>query len=363
MFVKRVVVNNFLSYDHADVTFGEALNIITGANASGKTNLIDSIYFASVGRSSRHSRDKELIKWETNNGSRVTLLVQKKFSKHTIDIYMDPQGKKRITVDNIPLQRMGELMGVLNVVFFSPTEMKLVKDAPADRRRFLDISLCQQSKTYFYTLQRYNSLLAQRNKILKDYRGRPTLRDMLNVVDADFIRCATFIIQERKKYVDAITPYAQREHYKLTGGKEELKLQYETEAVDFNNIAGSLQKLLSEAFTADARLEYSTVGPHRDDIKITSGDVDVRRFGSQGQQRSAVLSLKLAEIASFKARTGETPVLLLDDVLSELDADRQKALFEAVKGMQTIITCTETDQTKDNATIFEIKERQVKRID
>ena len=163
--------------------------------------------------------------------------------------------------------------------------------------------------------------------------------------------------------MDAITPYAQREHYKLTGGKEELKLQYETEPVDFNNIDGSLQKLLSEAYAADARLEYSTVGPHRDDIKITSGDVDVRRFGSQGQQRSAVLSLKLAEIASFKARTGETPVLLLDDVLSELDADRQKALFEAVKGMQTIITCTETDQTRDNATIFEIKERQVKRID
>lgn len=360
MRVTRVSLTNFLSYAAAGAEFSPGINVITGENASGKTNLIDSVYFASIGKSSRLSKDKELINWDSTTGARVTVNIQKRFSKHEIDIYIDPQGKKRVLADGLPLQKIGELMGIINMVFFSPGEMRLIKESPADRRRFLDISLSQQSKTYFYTLQRYQNLLAQRNKLLKTYKGRPALDDMLELVDGDMTRCAAFIIQERSKFIQKLAPYAMAEHLKLTGGKEELRLVYETEAVDYDNLQRSLKALLKETYAMDCKLDYTTTGPHRDDLKIAANGVDIRKFGSQGQQRSAVLSLKLAEIAHFKDKTGETPILLLDDVLSELDESRRAALFKAIEGIQTFITCTEFPEGLiDNYKQFIIKDRQI----
>ena len=358
MQVKSVELKNFLSYDVATVDFGGGLNVVYGENAGGKTNLIDSIYLCSVGRSSRHNRDKDLIKWGTDLGAKVTLNVRKRFSKHTIEIYIDPQGKKHILVDKLPIAKIGELMGILNVVFFSPQEMRLVKESPADRRRFMDIGISQQSKTYFYTLQRYNALLMQRNKILKTYKGRPALDSMLKIVDTDFIRAASYIIKERKKFIDEVAPVAKSRHETLTAGKESLALLYETENVDFANVEATLKTLLDGARQNDERLEYTTIGPHRDDIKISANGIDLRRFGSQGQQRSAVLSLKLAEIATFEKRTGEMPVLLLDDVMSELDGNRREALFEAIKGIQTIITTTDRIDFRE-ADYYLVKDKKV----
>ena len=358
MFVNSVELNNFLSYESATVNFGGGLNVVYGENAGGKTNLIDSIYLCSVGRSSRHNKDKELIKWGAEAGSKVTLSVRKRFSRHTIEIFIDPQGKKHILVDKLPIAKIGELMGILNVVFFSPQEMRLVKESPADRRRFMDIGISQQSKTYFYTLQRYNALLVQRKKILKSYKGRPSLDSMLKIVDADFVRTASYIIKERKKFVDEISPVAKQRHETLTGGKESLALLYETENVDFQNVEATLKSLLDSARENDERLEYTTIGPHRDDIKISANGIDLRRFGSQGQQRSAVLSLKLAEIATFEKRTGEMPVLLLDDVMSELDVNRRVALFEAIKGIQTIITTTDRIEFPE-ADYYLVKDKKV----
>ena len=358
MFVNSVELNNFLSYESATVNFGGGLNVVYGENAGGKTNLIDSIYLCSVGRSSRHNKDKELIKWGAEAGSKVTLSVRKRFSRHTIEIFIDPQGKKHILVDKLPIAKIGELMGILNVVFFSPQEMRLVKESPADRRRFMDIGISQQSKTYFYTLQRYNALLVQRKKILKSYKGRPSLDSMLKIVDADFVRTASYIIKERKKFVDEISPVSKQRHETLTGGKESLALLYETENVDFQNVEATLKSLLDSARENDERLEYTTIGPHRDDIKISANGIDLRRFGSQGQQRSAVLSLKLAEIATFEKRTGEMPVLLLDDVMSELDVNRRVALFEAIKGIQTIITTTDRIEFPE-ADYYLVKDKKV----
>lgn len=360
MQVTSVELQNFLSYERAKVTFNGGLSVVYGENAGGKTNLIDSIYLCSVGRSSRHNRDKDLIKWGTENGAKVTVNVKKRFSKHTIELYIDPQGKKHILVDKLPLSKIGELMGILNVVFFSPQEMRLIKDSPQDRRRFMDIGISQQCKTYFYALQRYNALLAQRNKILKTYKGRPALKDMLKIVDTDFIKVASYIIRERKKFVEELTPVAEDRHNKLTSGKEKLSLVYETENVDFNNLESSLATLMEGARENDERLEYSTIGPHRDDIKISASGIDLRRFGSQGQQRSAVLSLKLAEIATFEKRTGETPILLLDDVMSELDQTRREALFNAIKGIQTIITTTDRVEFPV-VTYYHVKDKQVAR--
>lgn len=341
MIVTKVVLKDFLSYQQEEVSFGGGINVITGENAAGKTNLVDSLYFSSLGRSYRHSKDKELIRWGAEGGAKVSVYVQKKYSKHRIDVYIDAQGHKSILVDGLPLQKIGELMGALNVVFFSPDEIALVKESPAYRRRFFDISLCQQSKTYFYTLQRYNKLLAQRNMMLKTNKGKPALQDLLSIVDEDFVRCAAFIIQERAKFLDRLSPFAAQRHALLTSGKEILRLSYETEEVRLENIAEDLKERLQSSLAKDCKLDYTTVGPHRDDIKIASNGVDIRNFGSQGQQRSAVLSLKLAEIELFRERTSETPVLLLDDVLSELDDTRKDALFQSLDGIQTMITCTE----------------------
>jgi DNA replication and repair protein RecF len=360
MIVTRVTLQDFLSYPAGDISFSAGVNVITGENAAGKTNLVDSLYFASLGRSYRHTKDKELIRWGAQNGAKVSVYVQKRYSRHRIDIYVDMQGKKRIMVDGLPLQKTGELMGVLNVVFFSPDEIALVKESPAYRRRFLDISLCQQSKTYFYTLQRFNKLLAQRNTILKNNKGRPTLPDVLSLVDPDYIRCAAYLIRERSKFMERLAPIAGQKHKDLTGGKEELRLVYETESIDAETAEADIRRLMSEATDKDSRLEYTTVGPHRDDIKLAANGVDIRNFGSQGQQRSAVLSLKLAEIELFKEKTGETPVLLLDDVLSELDDSRKDALFSALAGIQTMVTCTEFRRISDNPyKKFIIKDRKV----
>lgn len=360
MQVKSVELKNFLSYESAFVELSEGLNVVYGENAGGKTNLIDGVYMCSVGRSSRHNRDKDLIKWETNLGAKVTLNVKKRFSKHTIEIFIDPQGKKHVLVDKLPISKIGELMGILNVVFFSPQEMRLVKESPADRRRFMDIGISQQCKTYFYALQRYNALLVQRNKILKSYKGRPSLDSMLKIVDVDFVRVASYIIKERKKFIEDLTPIAEERHHTLTGGKEKLALLYETENVSFDDVEGTLKILLDEARENDERLEYTTIGPHRDDVKISANGIDLRRFGSQGQQRSAVLSLKLAEIATFEKRTGERPVLLLDDVMSELDVNRREALFEAIKGTQTIITTTDRIEFP-KANYYLVKDKKVNR--
>lgn len=357
MIVTRLALTDFLSYKNASAEFGEGLNIITGENASGKTNLIDALHYCSLGRTSRQSRDKELINWESKNGARVTLYIKKKYSKHVIDIYIDDAGKKRILVDGLPLKKIGELMGILNVVFFAPDEMKLVKESPADRRRFMDISLCQQSKTYFYALSRFNSLLIQRNKLLKTNKGRPSLNEMLPIIDREFVKSNAFIISERAKFVERLKPLVSSAHKKLSSEKEEMRLVYETEDVDFADIENSFAALLKNAYAADTKYDYTTVGAHRDDLKISLNGVDIRKYGSQGQQRSAVLSLKLAEIMLFTERTGEAPVLLLDDVLSELDYGRRTALMSALEDVQTFVTCTEYEDEDRECKKFIIKNR------
>ncbi len=363
MKVTRIRLTDFLSYSTLDTTLGEYLNILTGENASGKTNLVDSIHYSALGKSSRHNLDKELITWGAKNGSRVIIDVQKRFTKHEIDIRIDSQGKKRILVDKLPLTRIGELMGVLNIVFFSPNELKLVKGGPADRRRFIDISLCQQNKTYFYSLQRYNSLIQQRNKLLKTHKGKPSLPTMLAVVDQDLVKCASFVIAERYLFVQRMAKLAYAQHIMLSNGKEELFLSYEgdiCDTADQAEIATRLTKLLKESASNDMRLEYTTVGAHRDDIKMMASGIDIRKFGSQGQQRTTVLSLKLAEVALFRERSGEMPVLLLDDVLSELDVPRQEALFNAIDGIQTLVTCTEFDGVyRDSTKKYLIKDRKI----
>lgn len=337
-------MNNFLSYAEATARLSEGLNVIEGANAAGKTNLLDSIYLCAIGKSSRISRDKDLINRDCDSDATVRVAFSKATGRQSVTTVLRSTGQKCISIDDIPVARVGELLGCLTVVLFSPDEIALIKESPADRRRFLDISLSQQGKTYFYTLVKYNKLLAQRNKVLKDYRDTKKLTEMLTLIEEQMIPCEVFIMEKRRAFLEKLNLIAAEKHKLLTNGSEALTLSYETEETD-GDVPASLRRLYEGSREKDARLMYTTVGVHRDDIKIAVDGIDVRKFGSQGQQRTSVLSMKLAECELHKAGKGEYPVLLLDDVLSELDVKRQKALLKAVKGIQTIVTCTEFDVT------------------
>lgn len=359
MRVTKLYLENFLSYKNLFCEFAEGLNVLVGQNAVGKTNLAESIFYCSVGKSARNLKDKELRTWGAEGDARIRLRVEKKYSSHTIDIRIDGQGKKRITVDELPISRMGELMGVLNAVYFSPDEMRLIKESPADRRRFMDMSLCQRDKLYFYKLNEYNRLLLQRNKLLKNYKTSPSLSDMSDIITIKMAEVQEYIIKKRLEFIESMGPLADERHRKITSGKETLTLDYESEEIDPTDIKGSLVSLYEKSFEKDCRLEYTTIGVHRDDLKISAGGIDVRKFGSQGQQRTSALSLKLAETDSFYQTTGEYPLLILDDVASELDGDRQRALFDHLEGIQTIVTSTYVSPDFINATIYDVKNNNI----
>ena len=225
-------------------------------------------------------------------------------------------------------------------MFFNPSELKLVQESPEDRRRFMNVSLSQMSKNHFYALQRYNKILFQRNKLLKE-RDERIIRETLPIWDIQLASSASKIIKDRNEFLEKLSPYAEEKHAKLSGGKEKLKMKTESGYYGLEEeIAYALREDLKLSMDKDIRLGYTSIGPHRDDIKFTLNDVDVRSFGSQGQQRTVALSLKLAETEIFNQKFKEYPILILDDVLSELDTSRQKQLIKEVEHLQTIFTAT-----------------------
>lgn len=348
MYIEKVKLNGYRNYDGANVAFSPALNVIRGANAVGKTNLIESVYFAGLGKSPRLSQDKDLIMWGKDQ-SYIAIDVVKKYRKHTLEFHLDSKGKKRIAIDKIPLLKMSELIGFINIVYFSPDEIRLIKESPQERRRFMDISLTQQKKTYLYALSRYNKILLQRNKLLKTMRDITALKSTLPVWDIQLAKEGAIVISERYAFVEKLKKIAARKHFLLTLGKETLEMEYETgvENASLGEMSDALLNTYTAAYDKDILLQHTSVGPHRDDLKLIVDGIDIRKFGSQGQQRTTALSLKLAEIEGFRNETGENPVLLLDDVLSELDETRQKQLLKATEGIQTMLTCTEFNLSAD----------------
>lgn len=360
MKVSKVYLENFLSYENLFVEFNEGLNVLIGDNAMGKTNLLESIYISSVGKSARGFKDKELINWNSVKGARIRLCVEKKYSSHIVDISIDASGKKRITIDNLPISKIGELMGAVNVVYFSPQEMRLIKESPSDRRRFMDISLCQQNKIYFYTLVKYNKLLAQRNKLLKEYGESSSLKDMSDIITDKMCECQEYIIEQRKNFISKIASIANERHSFITSGKESLSVEYETET-NGSDMKKELTSLYEKNFEKDKRLQYTTIGIHRDDLKIVAGGIDIRKYGSQGQQRTAALSMKIAEVFAFYDTCEEYPILLLDDVLSELDENRRRELLSGLNGVQTFVTCTDFNENIKNKSVYRIRNGRIQR--
>ncbi len=343
MFITKLELEYFRNYNFASTVFSSGLNVLYGKNASGKTNMLESIFLCSLFNSPRTTKDKDLVLTDKPY-AKIKLCFEKQFSKHTILLLIDNLGKKKVLVDNIPILRSGDLLGVLGVVFFSPDEMKLVKESPIERRRFLDIALSQQYKAYFTALQRYNKTLKQKNNLLKSSYNQKNIDEMLDIWDIGLSKEGAYLIEERTNFLDKLSGFANEFHSKLSSNKEDLQLSYECQILSSEDTQKNLLENLRKNREKDKTLGYSSVGPHRDDIKISINEKDVRKFASQGQQRTVALSMKLAQTELYKNWVGEAPVLLLDDVLSELDIDRQKILLNLTKDKyQTFITCTEFD--------------------
>jgi len=338
MKVKSLELNNFRNYENLNISFEDGLNVVVGKNAQGKTNMLESIFLCAIGKSPRTSKEKEMLKWDKNK-AKVEILVETKKGNKKIEFYIFDNTKKAIKINGFSLKKMGELMGELTCVYFSPDELKLVKDSPAERRKFMDISLSQFDKNYFYELSKYNKILMQRNKLLKETRDKEVLLQTLPIWNEQLAVTGSKLIFDRLRFIKTISKFAYNIHKDITSGGEELSLSYI--GITGENDAEIKEKLMNElekSAERDIALGFTSVGPHRDDIKIMSNFIDVRSFGSQGQQRTVALSLKLAELEFFNFAFGEYPVLLLDDVLSELDITRQEKLLEHVKNIQCIIT-------------------------
>lgn len=308
-------------------------NIFYGENAQGKTNILEAVYLAATTKSHRGAKDREMIKMGEEE-AHIEAVIEKKGTSYTIDVHLKKNSAKGLAVNHIPLQRAGDLLGLMNVVFFSPEDLRIIKDGPGERRRFLDLELSQLDKVYLSDLSNYNRVINQRNKLLKDLNDRSDLTDTIDVWDEQLVKYGNNIIKERKEFLSQLNNIIKDIHLKLSGGKETLKLMYES-SFKGDDFAAVLRQNRKKDILAKTTL----AGPHRDDIYFLCEDMDMRKYGSQGQQRTAALSLKMAEIEIMRLRNGDAPILLLDDVLSELDKSRQEYLTENIKDVQTFITC------------------------
>lgn len=341
MIVTRIYVKDYRNAAERVIELAAGRNAFVGANARGKTNLLEAVYFAGVGKSFRTPRDKELIKSDCDRAL-LCVTVQKDSGEESVKIMIDRAANKRVLVNEVPISRMSELMGVCPVVLFCPDGLKIVKEAPADRRRFMDISLCQVSKAYFAALSRYDRILQSRNRLLKSGGATDNTLAPWDELLADV---GARIVKSRRGYIARLEGPAAERHAFLSGGAEQLCLDYEGEdGENAEDIKAGLLSALKRDRESDFRLKYTHSGPHKDDIKITIGGVDVRTYGSQGQQRTVALAMKLAEMQILTDVLGTSPVLLLDDVFSELDGARRKKLLSALDGFQSVITSTDRDE-------------------
>ncbi len=340
MKIQRLTLKNFRNYENEIFEFRDGINILTGKNAQGKTNAAEAMFFLCTGYSPRANKDKILIKTGEERAE-ISGEASSIYGGVSVKIIFSATDKKRVFVNGLEVLKIGELLGNIHSVFFNPSELKLVQDAPEDRRRFMNISLSQMSRTYFYALARYNKILSQRNVLLKNPNEK-IIYETLPVWDEQLSRQAAVIIKARNEFLAELSPVAEEKHALLSGGKETLKMKTESGYYgELDEIAYAVKEDLKTAIPKDIRLGFTSIGPHRDDIKFTISGADARIYGSQGQQRTVALALKLAETEAFYAKFKEYPTLILDDVLSELDKTRQKKLLSAVEKLQTVFTTTE----------------------
>ncbi len=360
MLIERLKLNNYRNYESLDIRFNKGFNVIAGDNAQGKTGILEAVFLCTFGRSHRTSRDSELIKHNCA-GSYVGVNIKNKAGDESVEIKLRSGENKKVFINKLECKKIGELMGVLNAVMFSPEDLSLIKGSPSERRRFLDMEISQLYPEYFYTLQRYNKVLKQRNAVLKDDENNFG-KGILSIYDEQLSSLGTKITLKRREMIDTLSTVAHDIQKMISSSKEYLEIAYKADIGSMENeseIFDFMMETLIKNCSDDIRRGYTSIGPHRDDIVIKINGSDVRTYGSQGQQRTAALALKLSEIALIREIKDESPILLLDDVFSELDDERQNLLLDATKGCQCFLSCTSTSSLKcaeiENMAVFECK--------
>ena len=342
MIIESIELKNYRNYEELHMELNQGTNILYGDNAQGKTNVLESVYVCCTSKSHKSAKDRDIIRFGEEE-AHLRLQIRKGDVPCRIDVHLKKNKPKGIAINGIPIRKASELFGVANVVFFSPEDLNIIKNGPSERRRFIDMELCQLNKLYVHSLVQYNRALLQRNKLLKELTFRPEYEETLDVWDMQLVHYGKEVISLRRSFISQLNDIIRGIHDKLSGQKEELLILYDpdTEEKDF-------AEALRRNRIQDMKQKTTLAGPHRDDISFIVNGIDIRRFGSQGQQRTAALSLKLSELELVKSLSRDDPVLLLDDVLSELDGSRQNQLLSAICDIQTMITCTGLDDFVSN---------------
>lgn len=371
MWVRSLQLSHYRNYRELNLSFSPGLNVVHGDNAQGKTNLLESIYLLSTGKSHRTSRDAELIAAGANLLT-AKASVMRQTGEMTLELTLGTETRKQLRINGVTEQRIASLVGNLGSVFFSPDDLQLVKGAPAGRRRFLDIEISQLSQTYLHHLIAYTKVMQQRNTLLK---REGVDRSLMEIYDHQLVTTGAQIIVRRSQSVARLSPLAAAYHETLSSGRERLLLQYEGqvtadgEPLTIPAVEEQLWRLLEQRRRDELRRQITLVGPHRDDLQFQINGTDARLYGSQGQQRTAVLALKLAELQYMYEELGEYPVLLLDDVASELDPHRRHFLLHAVReGVQTFVSCTDLEDLMvrtwpSNHALFRVQAGQVTQLE
>ena len=364
--VENIKLINFRNYCNLDINLNSKTNVFIGKNAQGKTNLLESIYICATGRSFRTNRDREIISFDKNQayiGSKMNIGKYERM----VEIKLERDKTKRIKVNQTELKNYKELYSGLNVVIFSPEDLKLVKEGPGERRNFLDLEISQIKPVYNYNIARYNKILFQRNNILKSNKFQKDIKSLLEIFDLQLAKIGTEIVIERNNYINDLSKICKVTHNRITLSKESLDLKYCSNINLFDDKAEMEReyiKKLQKNIEKDIEYRTTSVGAHRDDIIITINNKDLKTYGSQGQQRTAILSIKLSEVELIKNERGIYPVLLLDDVFSELDEQRRKYLIKSFRDMQTLITVTDAIDLKEmdhiEKTVFHVENGKLK---
>lgn len=353
MRIKNLKLKNFRNYEDESITFGGGLNVIFGRNAQGKTNCAEAVFYLCTGSSPRCRRDKQLIRHGCDFAE-ICAEAEGMYGSVSIDARITESGRE-VRLNGNKITRNADILGNIFSVFFSPHELRLIQDGPDERRRFLNVSISQLSKPYYVALSRYNKILEQRNNLLKN-RDISMVMDTLPVWDEQLCKYGAVVACKRAEFADMLSPIARDIHAELTDGAEELSISPEKKYKgDEKQLSKRLFDELSANYERDIRLGFTASGPHRDDLDIIIDGTDAKNFASQGQTRTAALSIKLAEVEIFKRMSGEYPVLILDDVMSELDLPRRKKLVARTDGLQTILTCTHAERVLYGKEVTKIK--------
>ncbi len=344
MLLTSLQLQNYRNYKELDLETPNQVNVFLGPNAQGKTNLLEAIFVLALSKSHRTSKDKELIGWQ-GDAARISGEADKRYGKVKLDLHFSGQGKKA-KINGLEQRKLSDFVGTLNVVMFAPEDLEIVKGTPGVRRRFLDMEIGQVQPGYLHTLQQYGKILQQRNNFLKAAYPGGANATMLEVWNMQLAEHGVKIMKKRKHFIHKLQTFAEQIHAGITNGAEKLTIDYrpsfETDALqDESVLFEQFMIKLTQVKDQEIRRGVTLVGPHRDDLAFFINGKEAQIFGSQGQQRTTALSLKLAEIELIHEEIGEYPLLLLDDVLSELDQHRQTQLIETFQSkVQTFITTT-----------------------